>query len=333
MKIDIFAHIMPPKYKEALFKAAPSDFYASQYVPIVPTLFDLDLRFKCMDKFEHEDYVQVLTVASPPIEEVVGPEEAVELAKIVNDELAELVWKYPYKFVAAVADIPMNDIDAALKEIDRAIVDLKLRGIQLYTNINGKALDSPEFIPIFERMVHYNLPIWLHPLRPITVPDYATEETSKYSIWDMLGWPYDTSVAMTRLVISGILERLPTLKIITHHAGGMISFFADRINEGYDFNEREGFRYKECLRKPVLDYYRMFYNDTAIYGTTAGLMCAYAFWGAGKLLFGTDMPYDNQTGYRHIRETIRSIEEMNITAAERKMIYEDNARNIMRLPI
>ena len=333
MKIDIFAHIMPPKYKEALFKKAPSGFYASQYVPVVPTLFDLELRFKVMDSFNREDYMQVLTVASPPLEEVLNSKDGVELAKLVNDELAELVWKYPWRFPAAVASLPMNNIEAALDEIDRALNELNLRGIQLFTNINGKALDSPEFEPIFEKMVSFNLPIWLHPLRPITVADYASEDKSKYSIWDMLGWPYDSSVAMVRLVMSGILEKFPTLKIITHHAGGMISFFADRIGEGYDFNEREGYNFKQLLRKPVLDYFRMFYCDTALYGTTAGLMCAYDFWGAERLMFGTDMPYDNQTGYRHVRETIRSIEEMSISDSEKKLIYEGNAKKIMRLPL
>jgi predicted TIM-barrel fold metal-dependent hydrolase len=331
MKIDVAAHIMPPKYKEALFNKAPSGFYASQYVDVVPTLFDLDLRFQIMDKFE--DYMQVLTIASPPIELAVGSKDAVELAKVANDELAELVWKYPYRFAAAVACLPMNDFDAALREADRAINDLNFRGIQIFTNINGKPLDLPEFTPLYEKMASYNLPIWLHPVRPISAADYITEDHSKYSIWDMLGWPYDTSVAMTRLVLSGILEKFPTLKIITHHAGGMVSFFADRISEGYDFNEREGFNYKQYLRKPVLDYYRMFYNDTAIYGCTAGLMCAYAFWDAEHLLFGTDMPYDNQLGYRHIRETIRSIEEMAITDIEKKLIFEDNSKKIMRLPL
>lgn len=331
MKIDVFPHIMPEKYKEALFKKATSGFYASQYVDVVPTLFDLDLRFQIMDHFE--GYVQILTIASPPIEEAVGPKDAVDLAKIANDELAELVRKYPYRFPAAVACLPMSDLDAALREVDRAIGELHFRGVQVYTDVNGKPLDLPEFDALYAKMVEYNLPIWLHPVRPITVPDYSTEETSKYSIWDMLGWPYDTSVAMTRLVISGILERFPELKIITHHAGGMIPFFADRIGEGYDFNEREDFNYKKHLRKPVLDYYRMFYNDTAIYGNTAGLMCAHAFFGAEHLLFGTDMPYDNQIGYRFIRETIRSVEEMDISDQEKKMIFEDNAKKIMRLPL
>jgi predicted TIM-barrel fold metal-dependent hydrolase len=331
VKIDVFSHIMPPKYREALFKKAPSNFYGSQWVDIVPTLFDLDLRFRIMDKFE--DYVQILTLASPPIEVAVGPRDAAELAKLANDELAELVMKYPYRFIAAVACLPMNDMNAALREADRAINDLNFRGVQIFTDINGKPLDSPEFTPLYEKMEFYGLPIWLHPHRQAWIPEYPTEDRSKYSLWDKLGWPFETTIAMTRLVMSGVLERYPTLKIITHHAGGMVPYFASRIEEDFDFNEREGYDYKQHLRKPVLDYYRKFYNDTALYGNTAGLTCAYAFCGAEHLLFGTDMPYDNQMGYRHIRETVRSVQEMAVTDSERRLIFEDNAKRIMRLPL
>ena len=114
MKIDVFPHILPLKYKEALFDKAPPDFYGSSWVDATPSLYDLDIRFQIMDKFE--DYAQILTLGSPPIEEVVGLEDAVELAKLANDEMAELVMKYPYRFVAAVASLPMNDLDASLRE-------------------------------------------------------------------------------------------------------------------------------------------------------------------------------------------------------------------------
>ena len=87
------------------------------------------------------------------------------------------------------------------------------------------------------------------------------------------------------------------------------------------------------MTKTIVDYLRMFYNDTAVYGNTPSLMCAYAFCGADHMLFATDFPYDSQAGYRVIRETIRSIEEMDITDAEKKKIFEDNARKLLRLPI
>jgi len=284
-----------------------------------------------MDRYE--EYVQVLSIGSPPPENVLSPSDAKELCKMGNDEMAELVFKHPDRFAAAVASLPMNDVDASLEEIDRAVKDLRFRGIQIFTDINQKPLDSAEFLPIYKRMQYHNLPILVHPRRQCTIPDYQGESESKYLVWTIFGWPYETSVAMTRLVFGGILEKVPNLKVITHHAGGMIPFFAKRIQISNDFNEmRLGYRYGEHLTKSPLDYFRMFYSDTAVYGNTPALMCAYAFFGADHLLFATDMPYDNQLGNRFISETIRSIDEMAVGVTEKKKIFEENARKLLRLP-
>jgi len=234
--------------------------------------------------------------------------------------------------VAAVACLPMNDIDAALKEIDRAIVDLRFRGVQIHNPIGDKPMDSPEFLPIYEKMAYYNLPIWVHPQREITVPDYVGEDSSKYLAFSIFGWPYDTTVAMTRLVFSGIFDKYPNLKVITHHSGGMVPYYAGRIAGFYDHNEMQ-FNFKHQLTKKPLDYFRLFYNDTAIYKNTPALMCCHAFFGAEHMLFGTDMPYDSQFGLRQVREVISSIEEMDISDAEKKLIFEDNARKLLRLPV
>ena len=331
MKIDVFCHILPRRYKEELYKKAPSKFYSSKYADAVQSLTDLDVRFRIMDRWD--DYVQVLSIASPPPENVLSPADATELCKIGNDEMAELVFKYPDRFVAAVASLPMNDVDAAVKEADRAIKDLRFRGIQLFTDINGKPIDDKEFLPVFERMNYCNLPILLHPRRPSNVPDYPGEAESKYLVWTLFGWPYETSAAMTRIVFSGLFEKFPNLKVMSHHAGGMIPYFAKRIQISNDFNEmRLGYRYEAHLTKSPLEYFRMFYNDTAVYGNTSALMCAYDLFGADHLLFATDMPYDNQLGSRFIGETVRSVEEMAVSAPEKKKIFEENARRVFRLP-
>lgn len=330
MKIDVFPHIIPQRYKEALYQKAPSGFFGSAWIDATPTLTNLDARFRIMDQYE--GLVQVLTLGSPPLEKVVGPKDAVELSKIANDEMAELVVKYPDRFVAAVACLPMNDVDAALKELDRAIVELRFRGVQIHNPIGDKPMDSPEFLPIYEKMAHYNLPIWVHSLRDITVPDYAGEDSSKFLVFSIYGWPYETTVAMTRLVFSGIFDKYPNLKVITHHSGGMVPYYAGRIAGFYDHNEMQ-LNFKHQLTKRPLDYYRMFYNDTAIYRNTPALMCCYAFFGAEHMLFGTDMPYDSQFGLRQVREVISSVEEMDISDAEKKLIFEDNARRLLRLPI
>ena len=123
----------------------------------------------------------------------------------------------------------MNNPAAALVEMDYAIETLGARGVQILTNVNGLPLDEPEIFQIFERItLKHNMPVWMHPTRPASKPDYANEEKSKYEIWQVLGWPVETSVAMSRIVFSGLLEKLPGLRLITHHCGGMLPYFAGR---------------------------------------------------------------------------------------------------------
>lgn len=331
LKIDAYSHIAPPKYKELLEKVAPND--CAYKIDPVPPLYDLEHRFRIMDSYE--GLVQVITLAWPSVEEVAAPEKALDLARLANDEMAKLVSKYPDRFVAAIACLPMNNMDAALKEADRAINDLRFRGVLIYTPIHDKPLDSPEFMPLYEKMSQYNLPILIHPMRAPDYPDYRTENASKYRVFSTFGWPYETTVAMTRIVFSGILEKYPNLKFVTHHCGGMVPYFEERIKQFYDVGEmRRGEKHMQGLTKAPIDYYKMFYNDTAIYGNTPALMCAHAFFGADHLLFGVDMPLgDTELGNRNYRQTINAIEQMDISDEDRTKIYGDNARKLYRLPI
>ena len=331
MKIDIFPHILPVKYKEAFQKVNKSEVFIKMH-NIIPTLSDLDYRFRIMDEYDH--LMQVLTLSSPPVENFADPKQSAELSKLANDEMAELVVKYPDRFAAAVACLPMNDMNAALDEVDRAINDLHFRGVQIFTPINDKPLDSAEFLPLYEKMSQYDLPIWIHPQREMDYPDYRTEKTSKYAIHSMFGWVYETSSAMVRLVLSGILEKYTNLKFIVHHGGAMLPFLNRRVASFIDFSAtRLKNRILENISGPPIDYFKMFYADTAIYGNTAGLMCSYDFFGAQHLLFGTDMPYDSQFGMTFTGETIKSIGQMAISDGEKKMIFEDNARGLLHLPV
>ena len=332
LKIDAYAHISPPKYTAVLKKSYPS-FY-DQILGRTPPLFDMDERFRIMDKFEQ--LIQVLTVGPvPPLEDFADSTQSVELAKLANDEMAELVLKYRDRFVAAIALLPMNNLDAAIEETDRAITELGFKGIYVHSNINGKPLDSPEFLPLFEKMAKYNLPIYIHPWRSNNFPDYPTEDESKFAIGSTFGWPFDTTAAMTRLVFSGMFERFPNLKVITHHCGGMVPYYAQRIVQHYgqtNINYHDYGSYMTSLTRQPIEYYKMFYADTAIHGNTPALMLAYHFWGADHIVFGADMPLgDHYYGLRSYRQTINAIEAMDITDEEKKKIFEDNTVNLLRL--
>jgi predicted TIM-barrel fold metal-dependent hydrolase len=328
LKIDAYAHIVPPKYREALYKVAPR--IHDQQILFSPPLYDLDRRFRIMDKYE--PLRQVLTLGRVPVEHVAGPAKAADLAKRANDEMAELIVKYPDRFVAALATLAMNNMKAALKEADRAIRELKFKGVYLHTPVDEKPLDAPEFLPLYEKMAEYDLPIVIHPMRKVDHPDYLTEKLSRYNMFSLFGWPYDTTSAMARLVFSGIMEKYPGLKIVTHHLGGMVPFYAERIRQ-FTQVMRIG-EEKPFLKKDAIDYFRMFYADTAIYGNPTALKCGHEFFGPDRVLFGIDFPLgDTEHGDRNYRQTINAIEQMDITEEEKKKIYEDNARKLMRLPI
>ena len=330
MKIDVFNHVVPQKYKDALYKAIPQGSPPQVLIESVPTLFDMDHRFRIMDKFE--GLRQVITLGLPPIEGIADPKTAADLARIANDEMAELVLRHPDRFVAAAACLPMNNMDAALKEADRAVNELNFKGVQINTPINDKPLDLPEFLPLYEKMSQHNLPIWVHPVRTPDYPDYRTEDMSRYMISAVLGWPYETSVMMTRLVLSGVLEKYPDLKIITHHCGAMIPYLEQRIECSYDMYQMLfGKDALAHLSRPPLEYFRMFYYDTAINGSAPGLMCGHAFCGTDHMLFGTDLPFDNEFGERFTRQTIEAIEQMAIDDSQKKKIFEDNARRLLNL--
>jgi aminocarboxymuconate-semialdehyde decarboxylase len=333
-KIDVFTHICPPPYFERMQMAAPQFKDIGKRMRNVPMLVDLDERFRVMDRFE--EYQQVLSICTPPIEAYAAPDTAAELARVANDSMAELVARYPDRFPAFVASLPLNDPEASLAEMRRAMEALGARGVQIFSNVNGRPLDEPQYLPLFDAMAGYDLPMWLHPYRGAEFSDYAAEPRSQFEIWWALGWPYDTSVAMARLVFAGIFDRHPALKIITHHMGAMAPYFEGRLGPGWDqlgvrtSDQDYGAVLKRLERRP-LDYFRMFYADTALFGAYDATVCGLRFFGAEHVLFASDAPFDPEKGPMFIRETIGVIDRLPITDDERERIYWRNAVELLRL--
>jgi predicted TIM-barrel fold metal-dependent hydrolase len=334
VKIDVFPHILPRRYFDRMLEVAPAGMALQKRMTGIPVLVDLDLRQAIMDRYE--GYVQILTLANPPIEVVAGPALSPDLARLANDGMAEIVEAHPGRFPGFVASLPMNNPAAAVAEIDRAIDQLGATGVQIFTNVAGRPLDLPEYQPIFARMAARDLPIWMHPARPATAADYPGEPRSRYDLWWAFGWPYETSVAMGRLVFSGLFDRHPGLKIITHHLGAMIPFCEGRIGGGLDQlgsrtdDPDDGTALARLKRRPI-EYFKMFYGDTALFGAWHAMESGLAFFGADHVLFGTDMPFDPEKGPGFIRDTIAAMERMRASDEDKAKIYEGNARRMLRL--
>lgn len=330
LKVDIYNHFMPQVYWDKMMEIAPQYENLGKRVRNIRMLTDLDFRFEVMDR--QDEYVQILTVNAPPPEALTGPDRSPELAIAANDGLADLCAKYPDRFVGFGATMPMNNIDAALDEIDRAVDDLGALGAEIYTNVAGRPLDDPEFEPFFARMHERDLPIWVHPVRGDEMADYASEEKSRYELWWAFGWPYETSAFMARMVLSGLMERYPGLKMITHHMGGMVPYFEGRVGAGLDqlgkrTSDEDYSGVLAGLSKPHLEYFKDFYADTAVFGAVGATKCGLEFFGADHVVFASDAPFDPVPG-QYIAETIKIIDELDITDEDRAKIYYKNAERL-----
>ncbi|MFE0152211.1 amidohydrolase family protein [Nonomuraea sp. NPDC059007] len=332
MKIDAYSHILPAPYFERMRELAVDPGALKRWLELT-ALHDVEARLRMMEEFG-DGYQQILTLSSPPIELLAGPRDSPELARLANESMLELCREHPERFPAFVASLPMNNPDAAMAELAYAIDDLGARGVQVFTNVSGRPLDDPAFRPVFDEMARRDLPIWMHPARGAAFADYATEDASRYEIWWALGWPYETSVAMSRLVFSGLFERHPGIKIITHHMGAMIPYLEGRIGLGWSDqlgSRTEGEVLDETLPKGLLEYFRNFYADTALSGSAIGMRCGLEFFGPGHVLFATDCPFDPEGGPMYIRETIKAIGSLGLSPDARDRIYHLNIRSMIGL--
>ena len=326
--IDAFCHFFPQQIFKLLSDTTGGTTDIGKRIQGVRTIYDLDARFRMMDQFQ--DYAQILSLGLPPLEGMAGPDRTPEFARAANDGLAELCAKYPDRFAGYVGALPMDVPEAAIKEAERILINGNANGLQLHTNVNGACLDEPRFWPIYEIAEKSNKPILLHPARKPDFPDFAAEKTSKYEIWTIFGWPYETSATMARLVFSGVMTRYPKLKVLTHHLGAMIPFFDARMDTGWATlgSRTSGEDYSNVLPslgKPLLECFRAFYGDTALCGSRAGTACGIEFFGVDHVLYASDAPFGPEGGAGYIRAAMNVMESLDLSPADKEKICYHNA--------
>ena len=325
MKIDLFTHFVPEELSEHLMGHELGRLAVPRWRRIA-TLVDLDAHLRMMDEFDA--YVQIPSLANPPIEAYGTPAQTPAIARFANDALAGLCERYRDRFPSFVANLPMNNPEAAVEEAERAVQELGAAGCLMYTNVLGEPLSDPKYFPVFAKLAELDHPIWLHPIRGPEHADYLAESHSEHELWFTFGWPYETAVAMGRLIYAGLFDRLPRIKIITHHLGGLVPYLEGKISMGFR-QAAEGDLYtnpvaqEAGLERPAAEYYRMFFGDTAVNGISKALECGLEFFGADHCVFASDAPFDPLGGRHLIRESMRLVDALDPQVREK--IYTGNA--------
>ena len=333
MRIDAYTHFFPKRFFERVLDATSDYKDMGKRVRSLPALHNLDARKKIVDG--HEDYAQILSYSQPAIEDIAKtPEQINEFCRMINDGFAELCAKEADHFPGWVAQISLDAPDCGVGEAERAVKELGALGVQIYTNVAGKPLDRPQYLPFWNRMNELGTPIWMHPIRGAKMPDYIDEKKSLYEIWWTFGWSYETATAMARLVFSKIIDNHPNLKIITHHFGAIVPMLEGRIGPGWDVlgsrtTDEDYVGLRKSLKKRPLDYFKQdFYADTAVFGAAPATRCGLEFFPGDKIVFASDCPFDPEGGTLYPRETLRIFEELELDRTTRDKIYYKNLERI-----
>ena len=330
-RIDAHTHFSSIKVLDALEKEDGKPFVLSHMYRAKAALTDPTARLAILDRNEVDVHVLVPVPwleAFPRIahDRTLAP----QFARMMNDEIAEVVAKQPKRF-KGVALLATVDTDAMAAELHRAVKDLGFVGGYVAVGPTTKPMDHPDFEALYKACVELDVMLWMHPSRP-PLPDYVGEKASMYQEWQQIGWPHDTTSAMYRIVFSGVFERYPGIRIITHHHGGFLPYYAPRLTGSWAASEEDGVEVSSKVPRPYIDHFKKFYCDTACNDFAPKVLeLALDFFGPERVLFASDTPFGAGDGQSFTSGVLRSIEAMQIAADLRGTILSGNAQRILRI--
>lgn len=289
MRIDAHTHAQPREYLDALLASGRYETAedraghliimerGSRFLTITPQMHHPEQRVAEMDEAGVD--VQIISVTTPQVYFLDG-QPVVDLAARCNDYLAGIVRAYPTRF-RALASLPLTaGADAANRELARCLDDLGMAGVLIGSNIDGQPIDDPAFAPVYEEMNRRGTTMFIHPMVPAGI-----DVMNPYALAPLVGFMFDTTLAVSRLIFSGFFERYPNVNVLVGHLGGAIPYLAGRLDIGYR-------SYPDCqgISRPPSEYIKRLYLDTVSFHEPA-MRCAVETVGADHIVFGSDYPH------------------------------------------
>ena len=324
MKFDLHTHF----YTEAYFQTIrdlPSEFSfgtsssgqtiityrGARFFGVTPAMTNVSQRLEDMERAGID--VEVVSLSTPNVF-FTDAQHQPAVAHAINDSYAELIAKHPKRF-KGFASIPMDSPDEALNELHRAIDELKLNGVILLSNIGGKPLTSPAFRPFFEEANRMKLCIFLHPMLPAN-----SEAFREYVLGPIIGFPFDTSLAVARMCYDGMFEELPDIRWIIGHLGGAIPYLMERMDNGF----RDFVDCRVKIDKLPSVYLKRLYYDTVSFSPYT-LKMVRDMVGADHMVMGSDYPHLLGS----IDRAVPSIEGLEISEDEKQQILSGTALSVL----
>jgi aminocarboxymuconate-semialdehyde decarboxylase len=285
--------------------------YPGDYNILVPGHRDIDYRQKVLE--DHGVDTQVISFTTPGVH-VESPQRAIEWARQINDAYARIIGERRGRFIA-LATLPLNDPAASVIELERAMKELHLPGAMVFSNVNHVALADARYEPLWAKANELDAVIYIHPTDPLGV-----DAMLDYWLMPLVGFLFDTTLAASKLVFSGVVARHPRIRWVLTHMGGAIPYLAERLDRGYR-------AFEDCRKhidRPPSEYLRQFYYDTVNFNPSA-VRLAIDFAGEDRILAGSDYPH--QIG--SIPLMLQTIDKLGVEERVRKKILGENAVKLL----
>jgi aminocarboxymuconate-semialdehyde decarboxylase len=286
-------------------------YRGSRFFGITPPMTNPALRIEDMDRVGIE--VEVLSLSTPNVY-FAPPERQAEVSRLVNDAYAELAARHPKRF-KGFASIPMDDPDAALRELERTQGELRMNGVIVLSNINGRALTDARYRPFFVECDRRRVCVFIHPMIPASAEPFA-----EYVLGPIIGFPFDTTLAVARLCYAGVFRELPNIRWILGHLGGAVPYLMERMDNGWrDFAEC-----RANIDELPSVYLKRLYYDTVSFSAPS-LRLARELVGADHLVMGSDYPHLLGS----IERAVSSVDALDVPTVDKDRIFSGTARAIL----